>query len=246
MPTFYTRLLPLLGGLSSLASLAHAQTTFAIGPRVGLTLAGASYKGSANDLPGGTSSVAYKAGGEAGLMASVSQGHFALQPALLFTQHRYRIADDHQEFHGPILHYTSQTDYRFDYLTLPINVAYQAKADGQGAQVFAGGYVGMLLGGHTSGSGTVVVDNLPGAPYTTDADIKPGNKFMQNSNDFYSKRFDAGVQAGVGYRYNRFLVQATYRIGLVNVEAANPYSMNNPTCYNRSVQASLVYLFEKL
>jgi hypothetical protein len=223
----FTTLL-LAGGLTLLATKAQAQTTFSIGPQVGLTVAGAS-----NPSPG-TTTIHYRTGFEAGLQSIVQFGHLAVQPSLHFSQKGLN------EHYGRSL-YSRYTDYRLNYLTLPLNVAYSLRPDGQGLQVFAGPYVGMLLGGNyqltsddrgafggtSSYEGTIAA----GTSYTVPA---PGSTAPQPR---LCRRFDAGLQVGLGYRFGKLLAQAEFAFGL------NDLYPLLPTAYNRTAQASLSYLF---
>jgi len=202
-----------------------------------------SYKGSADNVEG-TYSADYKVGGEAGLAAEIRWTHFAVQPSILYSQRRYKLTDDHVENHGVILHYVSQSDYRFNYLTLPINLAYSLREDAQGIQGFAGGYVSCLLGGQVKGNGYFDVTNVPSIPrssYTIDQPIEANNEFDRTTNTFYSKRYDYGFQAGIGYRYNRLLAQAAFSVGLANLGASYTGNVSNPSYYNRTAQVYVVY-----
>jgi hypothetical protein len=243
MTLFITRFLPIGVALLGNASLVRAQAVVTLSPRLGATLAAASYQGSSDNMAG-TYHTSAKLGGEAGLMASVRWGHFAVQPALLYAQRRYKLADDHVEDHGIILHYLSASDYYFNYLTLPLNLAYSCQQDGQGFQGFAGGYVSRLLGGQVAGNGAVQVTNVAGIPptsYTVDQDIQANDEYDRLNDHFHSKRYDAGVQAGVGYQRDRFLVQVAYSLGLVNVGARATDNTHSPTYYNRATQLYLTY-----
>lgn len=218
----------LAGGLALLAAPAQAQTTFSIGPQVGLTVAGAS-----NASPN-TSTIHYRAGFEAGVQSIVQFGHLAVQPSLHFSQKGLN------EHYGYDL-YSRYTDYRLNYLTLPLNVAYSLRPDGQGLQVFAGPYVGLLLGGNyqlTSDDrgpfgGTDYYEGTiaPGTTYTIPA---PGTTAPQPR---LCQRVDAGFQAGLGYRFGKLLAQANFAFGLTDLHPLMP------AAHNRTAQASLSYLF---
>lgn len=218
----------LSSSLFLLATAAQAQPAFSIGPRVGLNVSGVS-----NSSPDNTT-IHYRPGFAAGLQSSVQFGHLAVQPSLQFSQ---KGLDEH---YGRGL-YSRYTTYRLNYLTLPINVAYSLRSGGQGLQVFAGPYVGMLLGGNyqlTSddrgpfgGTSSYAGDIEAGDTYTIPA---PGSTAPQPR---LCRRFDAGLQAGLGYRYGKLLAQAEFAFGLTDL-----YPMLSST-YNRTAQASLSYLF---
>lgn len=211
-----------------LASTTRAQVRCSVGPRLGLNLATSHF----GEPPEGR--LGYRAGVEAGLLGSVSVGHVALRPALLFSQKGFtqRIPNitTSTGTKPPVLG-EQQISHRLNYLTVPLNVAYAAHPDGQGFQVFAGPYLGLLVDGQsdyrfTSAGSTV---------FSQSFDILP---------DRDARRFDAGLQAGLGYRYQWYLLELTYSLGLRNnaVPQADP-SRDRVPYYNRAVQASITYLF---
>ncbi|RZK29744.1 MAG: PorT family protein, partial [Hymenobacter sp.] len=127
--------LPLLAGSLLLTATAHAQTTFSVGPRVGLNVATAHFPDKSS----------YRlAGFEAGLTGNLQLGHFAVQPSLLFSQKGYRTHGNLFTIDAPG---TYEETVRLNYLMLPVNLAYTLGENGQGLQVFAGPYVGLFLGG---------------------------------------------------------------------------------------------------
>lgn len=231
--------------LTGLAPVAHAQTTFGLGPLVGGNAASARYGESTYPVKG-------RAGVEAGLQGEAGFGHFALQPALLFSQKGFGpTLEDEYELGD---HKTTTAAYRLNYLTLPLNVAYALQADGRGLQVFAGPYVGLLVGGRyttttthdpavnaqpdTHGAGSVVARNA-------------GPASGAANGPFYSRPVDAGLQFGVGYRLGHALLHVGYSRGLRNVAADRQETDSNTgkmftsprtPYYNRAFQVSLAYL----
>jgi hypothetical protein len=129
-------------------------------------------------------------------------------------------------------------------------------ADERGFQVAAGPYAGFLLGGKRellyqfpSGS----EQRQAGGAVATDVhtvELGPSS-LRQPDYNFYSRRFDLGVQAGLGYRLGGALLQVSYCLGLRNLGpterytiGGTPYSRDDTPYYrNRSFQASLSYLF---
>ncbi|MBF9239881.1 PorT family protein [Hymenobacter sp. BT683] len=221
----------LLSGLLFAAPQLHAQPSFSLGPRVGLNAA-TSHAASGPD----DGSVRYRPGGEAGLTGSLRFGRFAVQPALLYSQkgYAYHARIDYRDGTG-----FGTADYddrvRLDYLTLPVSLAYGRRADGQGVQVFAGPYLALLLGGRYA---TTIA--VPSNPQTARGNIsvakEPGTGRV-------FQRYDAGLQAGLGYRRQALLFQAGYSLGL---RAATSFGDHPPRyAYNRTFQASLSYLFAR-
>jgi hypothetical protein len=209
------------------AFAAQAQTTFSIGPLAGLAVAGAN-PSSSPDI-----TITYRTGFEAGVQSVLQVGHVAVQPSLRFTQKGL-----HHHYGSGL--YERDTDYRLNYLTLPLNLAYSLRADGQGVHVFAGPYIGLLLGGSYQQR---VVDRSGGGGgiSSTAGDIKPGEVYEVPpvGTTYYPlrcHRFDGGVQTGVGYRYGKLLVQAGFSFGLRDL------GPELASFHNRTAQASLSYL----
>lgn len=222
-----------------LALTAQAQTTFSIGPRMGLNLSSEYVARQANS-PG------YRAGVEAGILAIVEHEHWVFQPALLYSQMGQAIRNGSVDFRTGMNMPNGHFDYfyltRLHYLSLPLNVAYAWQASGQGFQLFGGPYAALLLGGHYEEySGSNVFLYQSGA-ITVVAANAPENRTARD----YIRRFDAGLQAGVGYRYKALLLQASFRQGLRNT-APNTYSHSQlidqgDETYNQAFQLSLAYL----
>lgn len=232
--------------LWGIASPAQAQVKFTIGPRVGYHLATAHFT---NDRFFKTS---YRSGLEAGVTADLRAGHFALQPTVVYAQQGYQLTfviPGDPVFEA--LHYRDNT--RLDYVSFPLNLAYSQQADGQGWQVFAGPYVSVLLGGRYTSSIAFDYGNTgtPGPAYESNGKVASERNYDPADHaTAHTKGVDAGLQGGVGYQHQRVLLQATYSVGLRNVQYKNfaahvgfgtsgeviPY-------YNRSFQLSLAYLF---
>jgi len=229
-----TTLLPLLAGSLLLTATAHAQVTCSFGPRLGLSASTARFT---------YVETSTHVGFEAGLTGNLQLGHFAVQPSLLFSQKGYRAHGSLVSFDTPV---TYEETVRLNYLTLPLNVAYTLGKAGQGLQVFAGPYLGLLVGGnyqrqvHAQGY-------LGGPAYDSEysGQIEPGDVFSYPANR-YSQRLDAGLQAGVGYRLQSWQVQAGYSLGLRNLassfESYDGTRYREAANYNRSFQLSLSYL----
>lgn len=248
----------LLGGLAA-ATTAHAQMRISVGPRLGGNLATAT--GSVVDqsaIAGSdyTYSKSLLLGVQVGIAASIGSGHWAVQPALLFTQKGLRqnyVAT--YNFNGITLQENDQITSRVHYLELPINVVYSLGADGDGFQLFAGPYVAVGVGGQASYA-LQLTSNSPSFPGDSYNDSQPyafGSTFKEpdpNSTgpaiDARIRRFDAGVNAGVGYRRGPLQVQVGYGLGLVNVQPDYPASyqqQENTKSRLRTVQLAATYYF---
>lgn len=238
------QLLLFLAGNSLLAGTAQAQATFHVGPRVGLSVASAHFADTYQ------ASYSSRSGVEAGLTGSLQVGHFALQPSVLFSQKGYRNSYALRYIDPPIPTEPGTVDeaVRLNYLTLPLNLAFTLGRAGQGLQVFGGPYVGLLLGGNYT---TRIHEGsyYPGGSSNDREQVRQmqaGSVVANPSSDnAYSQCFDVGLQAGLGYRFNGVLVQASYGVGLRNLAVQyeiNAYIYNPTAYYNRSFQLSLSYL----
>jgi hypothetical protein len=224
----------LLAGLGLSTLRAQAQASFSIGPRVGLNLATSHFvHPSIFDAP------QYRPGLEAGVASVVSWGHVALQGSLLYSQKGYKerttveIRTSNNIYSG-----TGELEHaeRLHYLTLPLALAYTQHRDGQGFQVFAGPYASLFLSGRYTDTTTP-----QGAPAFTDSGSITAAPDAAYDYGPFVRRFDAGLQGGLGYRYQGLLFQAGYSLGLRNVAAETSLPLRGPH-YNRAFQASLSYL----
>jgi len=248
-------------GLGLSLSAAQAQTTFSIGPRVGGGVASGTFTGfdqltttpKAGDYTYSRSSVA---GYQLGLTASIGSGHLAFQPSLLYTSKGVKqLGSASDNSNGVQSKITLDVTSRINYLELPLNVVYSLGDDGQGFQLFAGPYVAFGIGGKADYK-LDASSNGPGIPFSdsgsrsyefgnTFVDPDPNGTSTKFVADARARRFDAGLNAGVGYRVGPVQAQLGYGLGLVNVQPDYPasYKQDNSTGYNRSVQLSVAYLF---
>jgi hypothetical protein len=202
------------------AAPASAQTTFHIGVRAGLNRALTTEDAAANySQTQGTTSATYSASKsaiyawQAGVVAAISFGKISLQPALLFSQkgEKQRLISDLKSTNYYYNSYTEETvTSRSNWLELPLNVVYTQHGD-HGWQVLGGAYVALALGGRQTGTRYNTSSGVRG-PYTDPIDQK-----MLYGSQYNNRRFDAGLNAGLGYRQGPWQMQATYSLGLVNL-----------------------------
>ncbi|RZJ87021.1 MAG: PorT family protein [Hymenobacter sp.] len=227
----------LTGGLLLVATVAPAQTRFSIGPTGGVQTATVHYPENQN-FPS-----TYRPGLQAGLLATLTFGHFALQPAVLYSQKGYH-SEGRVTYPDPDpFSLEAQADYRLNYVTIPLHFLYTQRATGQGWHVLAGPYLGLLLGGHYKAQSRYLNSTHI---YRAEGKVVAGDLEPTASSSAYSRRVDAGLQAGIGYRYKAALVQLTYSWGLRNVASDFTFggtAYARPAYYNRAVQVSLAYLF---
>jgi hypothetical protein len=238
----------LFGSLLLTATSAQAQVHFRIGPQVGYTLSSASF--SVADYPDYfTPSGSYRSGFAAGMVAQVGfTEHLSIQPAVLYVLKAPGVTIS--SYYQPNnYYYYDEYTFQFNYLTLPINLLYSQRANGQGGQILLGPYLGWLLGGtYTHGARAGYGSSITGGG-TYSGKVEAGDTYTTGSKDsnYYSRQLDAGLQAGIGYGFQALQLQATFSLGLRNIGAAYAPSANNyyqaPVIRNRSFQLSAAYLF---
>jgi hypothetical protein len=236
----------LTAGLAGVATTAQAQTTFSIGPRLGLNMATVATSGpDTRDVDAKNTF-----GAQVGVTANVGFGeHFAFQPSVLFAQKGFKTSESGTEsFNGVTITYSGNTKTAVNYLEVPLNFVYTTGGD-QGFQVFAGPYLALGVGGKSTYDYTVKDNtgqfntNDSGSYVIKFADKEEANN-NGNSNVNYVRRFDAGVNLGLGYRQGPVQVQLGYGFGfgnLVPLESDGNDSGNK--AQNRVLQLSANYFF---
>jgi hypothetical protein len=237
----------------------YGQLRLEAGPHLGLDAGMAAYSNispTSNSSSGETVASKYALGGEIGGTANLSWRHWAVQASALYARRGFHLDE---EYRGPAgmgdSYNRIQHRNRLDYLTLPVSLAYTQRADGQGLQVFAGGYVGRLLGGRYTYDDVLEGDMGNGpqrAEFHGSSPVEPletyeDGKGVRVGRPMYLRPWDAGVQAGVGYRHQRLLLQLGYRRGLRDLGPSFPtiapnFTMTGPSYKLRGVQLSASYL----
>jgi hypothetical protein len=198
-----------------------------LGPQVGLNSSSASYFSESYHIKSRT-------GFEAGVVGSLDFGLISLQPALLFSQKGYYLTSGSSQATG-----MQDDKYRLNYLTLPVKVVYTPRKDGQGIQLVAGAYLGLLLGGSYERVYTQAVTTT-----VTAGPIIPSQSPLA-SNEYSSQRLDAGFILGLGYRYKQAQLQAAFTWGGPDLSVNYQFkgaTYANPFYRNQAVQVSLAYL----
>jgi Outer membrane protein beta-barrel domain len=248
----YRFALSVLGLLGS-ATCASGQLRLAAGPRLGFSATTARYEAVRETFH-------QKAGpgGEVGGFVSLNRGRWAVQASGLYALKSFRLDDSFSYPPGlGVLSARYDETYRLHFLTMPLNVAYQLRADGQGLQVFGGGYAGRLLGGRVRYDDAVTFD-LGSGPvpmlYQGSGKVVTTNQHTDETlfgadRPFYLRPWDLGAQAGLGYRRGPLLVQLCYSRGLRDL-GPKPAAISGTTVYGpsyklRGVQLSAVYLLGK-
>ena len=236
----------LAGSLLLAAATTHAQATFRIGPKLGYNQSFGGFEYPKSDYLTVTNSS--RSGVEAGIVAQVGlSAHWAVQPAVLYAQKGFSFVE--KAYDAPY-NYSYQGDYsfRFNYLTVPINVVYGQRPGSQGLQVFAGPYVGFLLGGRYTSSQSGRYGSGSSRTQSEQGDVEAGDTYHNRPGEAYvSRGLDAGLQGGLVYGFAGGLqVQAGYSQGLRNLGAAYAPGLTSqapPTYRNHAFQFSVAYLF---
>ncbi|WP_324671540.1 outer membrane beta-barrel protein [Hymenobacter sp. GOD-10R] len=210
---------------------------FSLGPRVGVQQT--SQKNYyPDDLYGQLQGSTPRYGLQAGIVGSIQCGHFAIQPAVLYSQKGFRYTQEglYTFFYDKSTYVvTASTVSNLDYIEVPLNLVYSINREG-GFQIIVGLYEATGVGGKTSRRATLDGKPAYGGPIYSD----DYGSFRQGL-----QRYDIGLTGGVGYKYKALQVQAIYGLGAFNVDqqtrrniAAANY--NSP---NRSLQLTAAYLF---
>lgn len=249
-------LLPLLVASALVAAApARAQQAFQVGPTLGAALSTVAL----DQHPlNATTAMPWRGGFLAGATGVYrSKGHWGGLLAVLYTEQGYV---QHQAYSSASYPYQTTDRVRLNYLRVPVQAMFSQRAGGQGFQAFAGPYVGVLLagnrthetsdagGGSTNHGRVIVADSytLPEQSPFVVGDVA----YPQLDYNAYSRRFDVGVQGGLGYRLGNTLLQVAYTLGLRNLATTLVYPAG-PAAYSsvagepyrtRGAQASLTYL----
>ena len=247
----------LTGSLAGAATTARAQTTVTFGPRLGANVSTFSYRGAQQgfDDPKATGGV------QVGGTANISFGNFAFQPSVIFTQKGAKLTGSGRFVDsGFATNYQTAATVKPAYLELPLNMVYTAGGD-HGFQVFAGPYVAFGVGGN--GSYNITLNStdpnlaLYNGDYPGSLSVDYGDR--QNPNDNATnngnglsappltatfRRFDAGLNAGVGYRVGPVQAQLGYGLGLVNFIPNDSDGQDTGSKgYHRALQLNATYFF---
>jgi hypothetical protein len=248
-PTATPLLLLLASALLLNTATASAQTTFRLGARGGLNRALTTVNPASNasgiSVYDRTADKAAIYTWQAGLVLEAALGKFAIQPALLFSQKGEEFQTN-LLFNGTASGVSAMTTStnRYNWLELPLNFVYTLHGD-HGLQLFAGPYVAMAVGGHQNGTSYFSSPYARYAPSEFDKQITYGP-------DTNNRRFDVGVNFGLGYRQGPVQVQASFGLGFANLRREVPdfdpgfslftmYNFYNDAAYNRVAQLTGTY-----
>lgn len=198
-------------------------------------------------------------GVQVGVAASIGSGPWLVQPALVFTQKGVKqSATATDSFGGETLTDALEVTSRVNFLELPVNIVYAFGANGAGWQLLAGPYLAVGVGGKAQVSEKITSSD-PNSFLTGEISASQGfafcNTFIEPdpystnspSYDARVRRFDAGLNVGVGYLAGPVQVQLSYAFGLLNAQPDYPasYQMANTTGYHRNLQLVATYFLPK-
>lgn len=227
----------------------QAQTTFRIGPKLGYNRSFSRFEYPGSDYK--TVTMSARSGVEAGVVAQLGlSGHWAVQPAVLYSQKGFDFVE--KAYDAPYnYYYQGEYSFRFNYLTVPVNLVFSPQSNGQGLQIVAGPYVGFLVGGQYSSSQSGRYGNSSGASrkQSSQGGVEAGDTYHNRPDEPYvSRGVDVGLQGGLGYSFaGGFQMQASYSHGLRNLGAAYEPGLTSsapPTYRNYAFQLSAAYLFQ--
>lgn len=227
------KLLLLTTTLFSAAPLAQAQVRFSAGPQAGYLPS----KVNSKVINGVEEDMRYRTGFSGGLTGELSVGHLLVRSAILYMQKGYD-----QDINT--ISFGIAKSFRINYLVIPINIGYAQHLDGQGFQVFAGPYVGALLGGNYTEHRYRILNAVSPNPQFISGRVEAiGSEYSPTQ--YLVRAADFGVQGGIGYRYRGLLAQLEYSLGLQNTQPDTPPGTTVPFFihHNQAFQLSLAYLF---
>lgn len=218
--------------LLAAAGAARAQSPLSFGPRLGLNLSSVLQSGA----PSGGFSQDTKSviGVQVGLTVNVGlTPSLSFQPSLLFSQKGAEFSGAQTDASSPPYKtsFSATARVKLNYLELPLNLVYAPNGT-EGFQLFAGPYLAAGVGGGGSFTAKIesndpavlaagYVNTYPGSLTVEYADkqndnANGGNNPTALSFTYTARRFDAGLNAGVGYRVGPFQAQLGYGLGLVS------------------------------
>lgn len=191
------------------------------------------------DLGYRATSLRYRAGFEAGVAGNWARGPWALQVAARYVRLGYTRNDQVRlTLNAPPISATA--DYRLNYLTVPVSVAFTPFTNRQRFQIYAGFYIARFLSGRYEKS-----DLAPGYPNVLGPVRATDTPDFAGGRSEYVQPWDAGLQVGLGHRFGPALLQAGYVRGLRNVapvvNGGGGNGLSQSEYYNRAFRLSLTY-----
>jgi hypothetical protein len=254
----------LLTSLVGATTTAQAQSTIEFGPRLGLNISTVQESGTPDPSSGFNDEIKSIAGVQIGATLNVGiNDNLSFQPSLIYSRKGAEFTGTADVPFNPAYKTTIEATAtpKIGYLELPLNFVYTFGGH-DGFQVFAGPYVAMGVSSEGSAKGKIntndpdVLFALGGmTTFPASLKVKFGDQQVEedpNANPNNTniaatvvvRRFDAGLNAGVGYRVGPFQAQLGYGLGLVNfVPKDTDGNDTGSKAYNRVFQLSANYFF---
>jgi hypothetical protein len=182
--------------------------------------------------------------------------NMALQSGVFYTQKGYwKNLNDIEKYvkeeEGDDIELSGKWGNRYNYLEMPIHFVYKMND----FQFFAGPYFAYGIGGKSKIDLTVKEDGETDS-LQAEADIEAVSGNVEDE-DFFDlnvfefvvyKNFDYGLDLGVGYTYDKFLIQMQYSLGMTNIiPQINGSTLDVDKDYNlknRGFSLSVSYFFK--
>jgi len=240
-PRFFSLLLLPLGSWLSAA----AQATWHLGPLVSANAGSIHYQSEA--YHNGAVVPAARAGFAAGLGAwHPVATHWAIQPSVRYVRRGFTFDETNQA--NALVGTTLQTSTSIYHATVtchqvevPVQVNYYFTQAGTGFFLLGGITVSALLGGNRRYDNQFLTAGQSLSVAGTEA-LRVRAEYPQSGDTQYSlRRWDLGLQEGIGYHLRQFQVQCSYRVGVLNTATASSYQLPSPHSYTRLAEVQVGY-----
>lgn len=226
---------------------AQAQAKFSYGPRLGFQRTHQSdYNPSHETLFGEVQDTPRRYGFQIGAAGNLQFSHVAIQPAIVYVQKGYHYKQSGEyHYYDQNYHTHLATKQNLNYLEAPINVVLSTGRE-DGLQLVLGGYAAAGLFGKLRERGHIDEPPVGEFGYYANAWDRKYDSFKDSQGGQTGAHlwsYDFGVNAGLGYKYKSFQVQAIYSKGLCQLahNMVERQSYAKFTTYNRSVELAMSY-----
>lgn len=164
--------------------------------------------------------------------------NFSIQPALFYTG---KGSKDNSHVSSSDLNLASSSKTTINYLQIPVNFIYKAPSKGGNFYIGGGPFAAYGVSGKANGSINLIYNGEE-----SHSDFDNNIKFGNNA-DSEIKRFDYGLTALAGYKFNNgFLININYDFGLVNIASntANDDNESSSKAKTRVLGLSVGYAFK--
>lgn len=135
---------------------------------------------------------------------------------------------------------------RINYFAIPVIGELKPGGEKSPISIFAGPYIGIGIGGKYDIEETINnnTENYDGkVEFAQEINSSNINSFEDGST--VVKRFDLGIDFGIGINIKRLSFNFIYEIGAANIEPKNTFYSSESKRFNRNARISFTYYFEK-